>query len=121
MRHPSVHPRGLYSDVRRHVERIHRIPFDDYVFGCGTRNYTEFPVLGAYALKVHPERYHWIDARSPHEDFDLEKAPGVREKMRQFPGRSFHPLVRSVRLQRVRNVDVVQAFMVDLDKCVPSE
>ena len=88
VRHPSVHPRGLYSDVRRHVERIHRIPFDDYVFGCGTRNYTEFPVLGAYALKVHPERYHWIDARSPHEDFDMEKAPGVREKMRQFPSRT---------------------------------
>jgi len=85
VRHPSVHPRGLYSEVRRHVERTHGVPFDEYVFGCGSRNrYTEFPILGAYALKVHPERYEWIDARSPHEDFDMEKATGVREKMRQF-------------------------------------
>ncbi|MEO8259742.1 MAG: hypothetical protein ABI868_20520 [Acidobacteriota bacterium] len=88
VRHPSVHPRALYAEVRRHIERTHGMPFDDYVFSCGRRHrYTEFPVLGAYALKTQPDRYEWIDARSPHEDFDMEKAIGVREKMRQFPGR----------------------------------
>jgi hypothetical protein len=85
VRHPSVHPRRLYLEVRRHIERTHGVPFDEYVLGRWSRmKYAEFPVLGAYALKVHPDLYEWIDARSPHEDFDMEKATGVREKMRQF-------------------------------------
>jgi hypothetical protein len=91
VRHPAVHPRALYPELRAHIERTHGMPFDDYVFGCGRLlgwgsrlTCPEFPILGAYALARHPDWYEWIDALSPHENFAMQKAPGVREKMRQF-------------------------------------
>ena len=87
VRHPSVHPRWLYAEVRTYIERAHGVPFDKYVFRSGLGHYCEFPVLGAYALRYHADQYEWIDARSPHENFDMQKASGVREKMRQFHSR----------------------------------
>jgi hypothetical protein len=85
VRHPAVHPRQIYPEVRAQIERTHGVAFDDYVFGCWLPNrFAEFPTLGGYALHSHPEWYEWIDATSPHASFAMEKAAGVREKMRQF-------------------------------------
>jgi len=86
VRHPAVHFKWLYRLFRDLVWGRHHKPFDEYVLGCSEvpLGFTEFPALGAVALKYHEIAYHWVDAKSPHTDFDLCKAVGVKEKMRQF-------------------------------------
>lgn len=103
VRHPSVHYKWLYACLRAHVSAFTHKSFEDYVFSCSETplGFTEYPTLGAYAMKFYPEKYHWIDAKSPHSSFDMQKADGVDEKMRQFWS---HDGVDSVRRELERIV-----------------
>lgn len=78
-RHPAVHYRGLYRDLRDHVERVQGKPFRDYVlqqrptFPCG---FCEFNSLGFIALTGKwSEQYHFIDVGA---------SPAPYNKMKQF-------------------------------------
>jgi hypothetical protein len=87
VRQMAVHPRHIYGEVRRHIEGVHLKPFDEFVLGCSERplSFTEFPVLGAYALRFYPDAYYWLNAKSPVDQFSMnDRAEGVREKFKQF-------------------------------------
>jgi hypothetical protein len=63
-RHPAVHYRSLYLDMRLSMETVHRAPFLDYVLQQQNRfpqGFAEFPALGAFAVKVWADDYHLHD------------------------------------------------------------
>lgn len=63
-RHPAVHPRAVYGGVRARVEKVHKMPFLDYVLSCKPdfpQGFSEFNVIGGYARKEMADSYHWID------------------------------------------------------------
>jgi hypothetical protein len=79
-RHPAVHYRWLYPEVRTAVERHTRMAFDDYVLAQRNEHpqtFAEFPTLGAYAVKFHHDKYCWADyiAKSPDEAVILPFRP----------------------------------------------
>ncbi len=70
-RHPAVHHKWLYREVRDHIESRHQVPFTDYVLRGQNRfphEFAEFPTLGAHAVQFHADKYHIID-----RGFDGEK------------------------------------------------
>jgi hypothetical protein len=63
-RHPAVHYRWLYPEVRAAVERHTRMAFDEYVLAQKNeypQTFAEFPTLGAYASKFHEDKYFWVE------------------------------------------------------------
>lgn len=63
-RHPAVHPRAVYAGVRERIERVHKMPFLDYVLSCKPdfpQGFSEFNVIGGYARKEMADHYLWID------------------------------------------------------------
>ena len=64
-RHPAVHYRGLYPQLRSFMAELHKVPFNDYVLAQkeaqNILGFTEFPTLGAFAWKFRHDDYHWID------------------------------------------------------------
>lgn len=63
-RHPAVHPRETYRGLRDYMERVHEVPFYDWVIKQKNQfpqGFGEFNTLGAWALKFSPEKYHFID------------------------------------------------------------
>lgn len=79
-RHPQVNPRGVYNDLRAHLESIHGMPFTQYVEsrqGAYPWGFTEHNIIGAFAFD-HPQwkdAYHWHNVT----------ASGVpKEKLMQF-------------------------------------
>lgn len=87
-RHPAVHPRGLYAEVRKAVEASTKQPFLDYVLSCRNefpQTFAEYPTLGAWALRYAPDLHHWID---------VGKEPRPADKLYQFwshGGLDHHP------------------------------
>lgn len=69
-RHPAVHYRYTYEDVRAKVEEVHRTPFAEYVLSCKPdfpQGFTEFNTLGSYVMRYYPHAYHAIDvSKNPH-------------------------------------------------------
>jgi hypothetical protein len=67
VRPPFVFPRWLYEEVRRHCIARHRTDLASYVLSRSPRGFSEFTVLGAYALARHPAAFEWVDqsARLP--------------------------------------------------------
>lgn len=60
---PTVHPRGLYEPMRRHVEAIHHMPFEQYIehgekIGGGT---SETNILGSFAWRYMHDIYEWVN------------------------------------------------------------
>lgn len=64
-RHPAVHYRGMYKEMRECVELVHKMPFDEYVLSCKPDfpwGFSEFNALGSFVLNSHwAEKYHIID------------------------------------------------------------
>jgi hypothetical protein len=58
---PFVYPRWLYSAVRQHCRKRHRIELSDYVLSRPARGFSEFNVLGAYAHARHPDLFGWAE------------------------------------------------------------
>ncbi len=74
-RHPAVHPRALYSEMRDHIENLHGVPFLDYVMAQSEvfpYGFSEFNCLGAYAHHFLYDEYHWTDvAMEPYPESKL--------------------------------------------------
>jgi hypothetical protein len=63
-RHPSIFCVDLYAGLRNHITDIQGKPFEDYVLSCKNefpQTFAEFPTMGAWAIKAHPDRWFWID------------------------------------------------------------
>lgn len=63
-RHPAVHGAAFLMEMRKYIEAVHGRPLLKYVldqkptYPCG---FAEFPTMGAYALHVWSDLYHFID------------------------------------------------------------
>lgn len=63
-RHPAVHYRSLYPQVRKAVEAKHKKPFWDWAISGQNsfpQSWSEYNVIGAVAWKLMRDKYHWID------------------------------------------------------------
>lgn len=58
---PSVFPRSIFEQMRRHVERQHGKSFDDYIYSADDGKTSEANILGAFAFKFMPETCHFVD------------------------------------------------------------
>lgn len=62
-RMPLIYPRVLFPALRKHIERFHRRPFREYVYGTGKNSwpqrFCESNDLGAFAHRHMPELFHW--------------------------------------------------------------
>jgi hypothetical protein len=81
-RHPQVNPIGIYRDLRRHIETVHKQEFQPFVlsrkhdFPWG---FSEHCAIGAFALSRPEwrEKYCWID-------LEKEPSPTSSKKLIQF-------------------------------------
>lgn len=65
VRHPNLYWRDLYPRYRKHIEDLHKMPFEAYVLLQREEfpyTFCEFPTLGAFVLKFEPERYRIVTA-----------------------------------------------------------
>lgn len=60
---PSVFPRSIFEPMRRHVEKLHGMLFEDYIYEADAahKNTSEANILGAFAARYMPETCHWVD------------------------------------------------------------
>lgn len=71
-RHPSIHPRLVYAEMRQWIADNHNMPFEEYVLAQKpTRlpGFSEFCALGMFAYGFYDQLYHWIDVthkKAPH-------------------------------------------------------
>lgn len=66
-RHPAVHLRRTYGLTRAAVEQHTGKAFMEYVLSCRNeypQTFAEFPALGAVAIALTPEQYHFINIES---------------------------------------------------------
>ncbi len=63
---PLSYPKALFPAVRRHIETVHRKPFEQYCYSvvppghlCNG-GFSESNILGAFAWRFMPHLYHWI-------------------------------------------------------------
>ncbi len=74
-RHPAIHHSWLYKAMRDYIEDVHVTPFYDFVIkqkNSFPQGFGEFNTLGSYALKFHPDAYHFIDREDKGEKGDPE-------------------------------------------------
>ena len=72
-RHPAVHKRETYRNVRDYMEKIHVTPFYDFVIKQQNKypqGFGEFNTLGAYALQMMRHEYCFIDRCNEGEKAD---------------------------------------------------
>lgn len=79
-RHPQVNPVGVYADLRTHIERVHGMPFTEYVLSLKPTfpwGFTEHNVIGSFAISDArwADKYHWMDVAT---------MPRPRSKLIQF-------------------------------------
>lgn len=82
-RHPSVHVKDVYSQMRHRVEEIHKCPFNQYVIeqeNSWPQGFAEFPTIGAYAYWKLPSAYNFIEIEKP----DIQGHPKSAHKVTQF-------------------------------------
>lgn len=65
-RHPQVNSRGIYQDMREHIEQKHGVDFISFVMSQKADfpwGFTEHCTIGAFALHDHRwrDKYHWVD------------------------------------------------------------
>jgi len=75
-RHPAVHCRWLYRELRDYIEKIHVIPFENYCLkqkNSFPQSLGEFNSLGAFALEKHKDEYHFINRGYDEEASDPNK------------------------------------------------
>lgn len=71
----QIYPRSIYRYVREHIEKLHAMPFRDYVLSQRNefpQTFGEHNSIGAYALKFYPDVFHWIEV--PRETRPRDKA-----------------------------------------------
>lgn len=63
-RHPSLYYAEVYGELRRRVEKRHRISFQQFVLyqkNTFPQSFAELPTIGAMALDLWPEKYQIVD------------------------------------------------------------
>lgn len=60
-RHPCVFPRGVIANCRTYMVLRHHKPLRNYILEQGGNSFSEFNVMGSYALQVEPDRFQFID------------------------------------------------------------
>jgi len=58
---PSVFPRSIFAPLRVHVEKLHRMDFEDYIFRADDGTTSEANILGAFAYTHMRETCCWVD------------------------------------------------------------
>lgn len=57
---PLVYPKNLFPAVRRHMEKVHGMTFEAYVYKhCRPGVFSESNIMGAFAFKYMPDLYTW--------------------------------------------------------------
>lgn len=72
-RHPAVHKRETYRNLRDYMEKVHVTPFYDFVIKQKNKypqGFGEFNTLGAYALQFMRHEYYFIDRGTEGEARD---------------------------------------------------
>lgn len=61
---PIVYPKELFAPVRKHVEGVHRMPFEEYIYKRNSQGgpVSESNILGAFAWEKMHELYTWVHA-----------------------------------------------------------
>jgi hypothetical protein len=62
---PFIYPRWLYPALRRYCVERHGMELDDYVLSRPARGFSEFNVLGGYALRHHPAEFSFPPMVAP--------------------------------------------------------
>ena len=86
VRHPAVHPRWIYPEVRYAIEQYTGTPFLDFVLSRENsfpQTFAEFPTIGAYAINEHPESYQWVDYTVNNPDGSYDYRHG-KDKVKAF-------------------------------------
>lgn len=70
---PSVFPASVFSPMRKHVENIHGMSFEDYIYegDKARRDTSEANIVGAYAFQYMPETCRWVNTAT--EDLSVWK------------------------------------------------
>ena len=75
-RHPTVLPVELYKPYREHIEKVHGMPFVDYMVS-GKNSFPQdrldWTAMGSWAHTHMHDRFHWID-------IGVEPAPKDKQK-----------------------------------------
>lgn len=68
---PLIYPTGLFEPMRRHLEAIHEMPFEKYIYGVGAyaqranrsdaANISESNIMGAFADRFMHDAYEWVN------------------------------------------------------------
>lgn len=100
-RHPAVHCREIYPEVRERISRVHEKPFLDWALAGNDRDWSEFNIIGAYAWHNYRERYHWIDTG---------KEPRPQDKIIQFWSRGTIDQVVECQLGKFQAQEIIRAL-----------
>jgi hypothetical protein len=57
--HPTIYHRDEFPALRKHIETLHSMPFEDYV--KSRERFIEFVTMGNFILKTCPDKYKVID------------------------------------------------------------
>lgn len=98
-RHPAVHPRMIYSELRQHIKSVQKRPFLDWALDAGERDWSEFNIMGAYGWHSYRDWYHWVD---------LGREPRPPDKIVQFQSREGLEQMVNCPLGNLRARDIVE-------------
>lgn len=59
---PIVYPKELFKPVRDHIESVHKLPFEEYIYRRNAQGglVSESNILGAFAWEKMRHLYHWM-------------------------------------------------------------
>lgn len=75
-RHPSVFPVAFYAPYRQRIEKVHKMPFDQYMLSGRNefpQSVMDFTAMGAFAHQFMYNSFHWIDCGSGPFPADRQK------------------------------------------------
>lgn len=67
--HPSIYHRETLSECVKYVEGVHGKSLEAYVDSQPANHYSEFNVIGSFALKFQPHLYDWRVATGGHAEY----------------------------------------------------
>lgn len=85
VRHPGIFVPETYRQTRNLIANHTESNWREYILSCRNefpQTFAEFPTLGAVALDLHPELYHWVDfSCQPSNNYEYEHG---RDKLKAF-------------------------------------
>jgi hypothetical protein len=86
VRHPAVHPRWVYAQVRKVIRDHTGHSPETYILSCSNafpQTFAEFPAIGAVVIKHFPGAYHFVDFTVTNPDGSYTYQHG-RDKVKAF-------------------------------------